>query len=134
MEPPKIWREKRQRYLGIGIECKDCSAKTFPYSTHCPKCGGENITEYQISEKGKIVQFSQVYQTAKEMMSNVPYAVGIIELEDGIKVTGQIVDIDYSEIKKDMLVRRVLRIIGKDSKEGLIRYGFKFVPINYSLK
>ncbi|MHA1198597.1 MAG: Zn-ribbon domain-containing OB-fold protein [Candidatus Heimdallarchaeaceae archaeon] len=130
MEPPKIWREKRQRYLGIGIECFNCNKKNFPFTDHCPSCGSENVEEYKLAEKGKIVQFSQVNQTAEEMMAYVPYAVGIIELEDGIKVTGQIVDIDYSQIKVGMQVRMVLRVLAKDGKEGLIKYGFKFVPID----
>jgi uncharacterized OB-fold protein len=126
MEPPKIWREKRHRYLGIGIECLDCSTKSFPYAELCSQCGNKNIKEYKLAEQGKIIQFTQVNQTAEEMMENVPYAVGIIELDDGIKVTGQIVDIDYSEIKKNMRVRMVLRVLAKDGNEGLIRYGFKF--------
>ncbi len=128
MEPPKIWREKRQRYLGLGINCVKCSTKNFPFTDHCPNCGSENVEEYKLAEKGKILQFSQVNQTTEEMMENVPYAIGIIELEDGIKVTGQIVDVDYSQIKVDMQVRMVLRVLSKDGKEGLIKYGFKFVP------
>ncbi|MCE7742927.1 MAG: Zn-ribbon domain-containing OB-fold protein [Candidatus Heimdallarchaeota archaeon] len=130
MEPPKIWREKRQRYLGTGIECSDCNNKNFPFTDYCPNCGSEKVEEYKLAERGKIVQFSQVNQTAEEMTTYVPYAIGIIELEDGIKVTGQIVDIDYSQIKVGLHVRMVLRILAKDGEEGLIKYGFKFVPVD----
>ena len=130
MEPPKIWREKRERYLGIGVECSDCSKKSFPFTKRCPNCGSNNVGEYKLAEKGKIVQFSQINQTSEVMMDYAPYAIGIIELEDGIKVTGQIVDIDYADIKNDMQVRMVFRLLAKDGKEGLIRYGFKFVPLD----
>ena len=81
MQPPKIWREKRQRYLGLGIECTECSSKTFPFSQQCPKCSSMNVKEYKISNSGKIIHFAQVSQTAKEMMANVPYVIGIVELD-----------------------------------------------------
>lgn len=128
MQPPKIWREKRQRYLGLGIECTECSSKTFPFSQQCPKCSSMNVKEYKISNSGKLIHFAQVSQTAKEMMANVPYVIGIVELDDGIRVTGQITDTNYSELKEGMRVRMVLRILAKDGEQGLIRYGFKFVP------
>ena len=130
MEPPKIWREKKHRYLGIGSHCLDCNNYAFPYTDFCPKCGSERIHEYKLAEKGKVLYFSQVNQTSDSMMHNAPYAVGLIELQDGIKVTGQIVDIEYSLIKTDMHVRMVLRVLSKDGDEGLIKYGFKFVPID----
>jgi len=130
MEPPKIWREKRNRYIGIGIECSDCSSKNFPYTKRCPKCGSKNVQEYKLSEQGKIIQFSQVNQTAQEMMLNVPYTLAIIELNDGITVTGQVVDIDYPQVRVNMKVRMTLRILAKDGNEGLIKYGFKFVPLD----
>ncbi len=130
MEPPKIWREKRQRYLGIGVKCLDCDYKAFPLTSFCPSCGSGNVQEYKLAEKGRIIQFTQVNQTSNDMMANVPYAIGIIELEDGIKVTGQIVDIDYSLIEIGMPVRMVLRVLSKDGTEGLIKYGFKFIPVD----
>ena len=68
MQPPKIWREKRERYLAVGIECKDCNNKSFPKSEYCSKCGGNNLEEYQLVKTGKLLQYSQVTQTAKEMM------------------------------------------------------------------
>lgn len=128
MQPPKIWRERRYRYLALGIECNDCKRKSFPYQTHCPYCGGNNVSEYRLPEKGKIKHFTKVTIAPEEMKSCAPYAVGIIELEDGIKVTAQIVDCKYEDLKEGMDVRMVFRVLTRDGNEGLIRYGFKFTP------
>ncbi|MCK5409042.1 MAG: Zn-ribbon domain-containing OB-fold protein, partial [Candidatus Heimdallarchaeota archaeon] len=128
-EPPKIWREKRERYLAAGINCKDCETKNFPKTEYCPNCGSSNVLEYKLSTKGKITHFTRVTQTMQEMTDYVPFIVGIIELDDGIKVTGQIVDTNYEKIKEEMKVRMVFRVLARDNDEGLIRYGFKFIPI-----
>ena len=129
MEPPKVWRERRERYLAIGIECTDCKGKSFPITQACPKCGSKNINDYKISTTGKILQFAQVTQTAPEMNFYTPFIIGIIELDDEIRVTGQIVDCDIKEIKESMPVRMVFRVLAKDGDEGLIRYGFKFASV-----
>jgi uncharacterized OB-fold protein len=128
MEPPKIWRERRQRYLALGILCKKCQVKSFPITDYCPECSSEDTEEYKLVQTGKIVHFTRVSQTADEMMFNVPYIIGLIELDDGIRVTGQITDTKFEDLKEGMKVRMIFRVLAKDSEEGLIGYGFKFVP------
>ncbi|MHA1817305.1 MAG: Zn-ribbon domain-containing OB-fold protein, partial [Candidatus Heimdallarchaeaceae archaeon] len=95
----------------------------------CTKCGSENVKEYKLATTGKIFHFSTVTQTSDEMMSGAPYLIAIIELEDGIKVTGQIVDCNLNEAREGMSVRMVFRVLAINGTEGLIRYGFKFAPI-----
>jgi uncharacterized OB-fold protein len=128
VEPPRIWRERRERYLALGIECLDCGIKNFPKSEYCVKCSSNNLKEYRIATKGRLLYFTQVTQTAEEMMVYAPYVIGLIELEDSIRVTGQIVDCNLDEVKEGMEVRMVFRILARDGDEGLIRYGFKFTP------
>ena len=129
MQPPKIWREKRERYLAVGTQCMDCKNKSFPKMKYCSKCKSINLEEYKLANTGKVLQFSQVTQTAKEMMQYSPFIIGIIELDDSIRVTGQIVDCNFDEVKEGMKVRMVFRILSQDDNEGLIRYGFKFAPV-----
>ncbi|NPD88506.1 MAG: Zn-ribbon domain-containing OB-fold protein [Asgard group archaeon] len=128
MEPPKIWREKRERYLAVGIKCLDCENKSFPKSEFCTKCSSNNVKEYKLADTGKLLYFTQITQTAQEMIEYAPYIVGIVELDDTLKVTGQIVDCNLDEVKEGMSVRMVFRILARDGNEGLIRYGFKFAP------
>ena len=127
MEPPKIWREKRERYLALATKCLDCNKISFPLIGNCPECSSENTTEHKLANTGKIVYFTQVTSTTKEKISYVPYTIGIIELDDGIRVTGQIVDCKYKDLKEGMKVRMIFRILSTNNDEGLIRYGFKFI-------
>ncbi len=128
MEPPKIWRERRERYLGIGNNCLDCKEKSFPKANYCLKCSSKNIEEYKLARTGKILHFTQVTQPAQETIMYSPFIIGLIELDDGIKVTGQIVDYNYDDVKEGMKVRMIFRVLSIDKEEGLIKYGYKFVP------
>ncbi|MHA1828014.1 MAG: Zn-ribbon domain-containing OB-fold protein, partial [Candidatus Heimdallarchaeaceae archaeon] len=82
MEPPKIWRERKERYLGIGIMCEDCKKKNFPKTRICPDCGSENVKPYKIAERGTLKYFTQIMNTGDELVFNTPYVVGLVELED----------------------------------------------------
>lgn len=128
MEPPRIWREKRERYLGIGNNCLDCNEKSFPKADYCLKCSSKNIEEYKLARTGKVVHFTLVTQSAEETIMYSPYIMGLVELDDGIKVSSQIVDCDYDDLKEGKEVRMTFRILSIDNDEGLVKYGFKFVP------
>ncbi|MHA1398497.1 MAG: Zn-ribbon domain-containing OB-fold protein [Candidatus Heimdallarchaeaceae archaeon] len=129
MQPPKIWREKRQRYLAIGMKCKKCGHKSFPLVMACPACGSNEIEEYKLQKQGELLQFTLVSQASHEMINFSPYVYGLIELEDGVKISGQIVDCKYSELKEGTKVRMIFRVLSRDNDEGLIKYGYKFTPI-----
>lgn len=129
MEPPKIWRERREKYLALGILCQECKRKSFPITLYCPHCSSENISELKLAQTGKILHFTRVTQTAEELMLYAPYIIGLVELDDGIEVTGQITDTKLEDLTEGMEVRMVFRILSKNGEEGLIGYGFKFVLI-----
>ncbi len=129
MEPPKIWRERREKYLALGILCQECKKKSFPITQYCPHCSSKNIAELKLAQTGKILHFTRVSQTAEELMFYAPYIISLVELDDGIKVTGQITDIKLEELSEGTKVRMVFRVLSKNGEEGLIGYGFKFVPI-----
>jgi len=63
------------------------------------------------------------------MEIEAPYIVGIVELDEGPKVTAQIVDAREEELKIGMPVKMVFRRLRVDGDEGLIHYGFKFTPV-----
>jgi hypothetical protein len=54
--------------------------------------------------------------------------VGIAELEDGVKLTAQIVDCDFASLKIGLKVRLEFRKLSEDGEAGIIHYGYKFVP------
>jgi len=51
-----------------------------------------------------------------------------IELNDGVRIYAQLVDVDPYEVREGMEVEATLRRVETDSHEGIIYYGTKFRP------
>lgn len=126
------WREIPGRYNLIGSKCECCGKVFFPKRSICPHCRRASMgkmSEYKVSKVGKVFSYSIVYEAPVENNILKPYAVAMIETNDGIKITGQIVDADLNEISIGMPVRVVFRKINEENSGGIIHYGFKFAPI-----
>ena len=125
------WREIPGRYNLKGTKCTNCGTIFFPRRDFCPKCrraGIGKIEEYDVVRSGEVYTFSIIYDapSANDMIK--PYAVVMVKTDDGVMVTGQLVDVNIDDVKIGMRVRAVLRKLDADGAAGVIHYGFKFVP------
>ena len=57
-----------------------------------------------------------------------PYVIAIVELEEGCRVTSQIVDVDPATVKIGMQVNAAFRKLGSEGEAGVIHHGYKFRP------
>ncbi len=121
------WRNYKDRYRIVGYKCVDCGATYFEKKGLCP-CGSLNFEEKEFSGKGKVVSFTKIHAAAEAFADMTPFCVGIIDLEEGARVTGQIADTKYEDLKIGMEVEAVLRKFYKSGSKGVIHYGTKFVP------
>ena len=81
---------------------------------------------FQFSGKGKIHSFSVIRSASDDFKKLAPYAVAIVELEEGAKLTTQLVDCDVDALEIGDPVEMVFRKIREDGEDGVISYGFKF--------
>jgi len=130
---PMYWRTIPQRYKLIGHKCKKCGSVNFPPKGVCKYCNASSeFEEIQLSGRGKVHTFVLISaggappEFAEQEKAGGQYPVAIVQLEEGPKVIGQIADADPKAVKIDMPVTTELRKIY--TEEGVIRYGFKFVP------
>jgi len=130
---PMYWRTIPQRYKLIGHKCKKCGSVNFPPKGVCKYCNASSeFEEIQLSGRGKVHTFALISaggappEFAEQEKAGGQYPVAIVQLEEGPKVIGQIADADPKAVKIDMPVTTELRKIY--TEEGVIRYGFKFVP------
>src|SRR5512136_2420845 len=131
---PMYWRTIPQRYNMVGQKCKKCGHVGFPPKGVCKYCSeSSEFDPIQRSGRGKIHTFDLISaagappEFTDQEKAGGSYPVAIVELAEGPKVIGQIADADPKEVKIGMPVKAELRKIY--SEEGVIRYGFKFVPI-----
>ncbi|MFH1821506.1 MAG: Zn-ribbon domain-containing OB-fold protein [Methanobacteriota archaeon] len=127
MAAPRFWREIPNRYNLIGTRCGNCNKVLFPPRYICPYCRRMGKLEpYKLSRRGKIVTCCVSYVGPEGMEDQVPYVLAIVELDDGPRLTTQIVDCKPEEVNMGDEVELTFRRIGSDNEDGVIYYGFKF--------
>lgn len=132
---PLHWRKYEERYQLLGTRCKKCGNVYFPLRKICPYCrrAGKPVP-IRFSGKGKVHSFTVIRAPPDGFELFAPYIVGIIELDEGPKVISQIVDCGQDDVRIGMPVSACFRRLRTEGKDGIICYGFKFRPTDYSWK
>lgn len=121
------WRRIPERYLILGSKCVSCDTNYFPQRAVCPKCRRKGkLEKTRYCGKGKIYSFTEIRAPSSGFEDQAPYVLAIIELDEGPRLTAQIVDCVHCDVKIGDRVKSVFRVIQRNDPEGLIHYGFKF--------
>jgi len=83
----------------------------------------------KLKGKGKVITYSIIHVAPECFEGQAPYPIAIVELEEGPRVTAQLVDCDPEDVNVGMLVESTFRKIQEDGYIGAIYYGYKFRPV-----
>ncbi len=123
---PLFWRLKDSKYRLIGSRCTTCKEVFFPKKNLCPVCRRRgSIEDMQFNGNGRIVSYTIVRVPPEGFEKYAPYAVAVIDLEEGARVSGQVVG-NITKVRTGKQVRTVFRKIHEDGSDGLINYGLKW--------
>jgi len=128
MQVPKHWRQIPQRYRMEATKCKKCQFISFPARLVCPECGSKEFDTINLSGNGKIDTYTIIRTAPEGFTDQAPYALGIVELDEGVKVMGQITDCEPDNLKIGDRVVSKFRRMNEEGKTGMIMYSYKFVP------
>ena len=86
----------------MGAHCPECDATYLPPRAICPQCLGENLEWTAVSGKGKLAAFTSIYIAPTFMIEqgfdrNNPYLTGIVELEEGPKISARLLGFDAAQ-------------------------------------
>jgi uncharacterized protein len=126
----RYWREIPQRYRLEGARCKKCGYIAFPPRLICPQCAGREFEPTKLAEEGAIETFTVIRVGPSNFGDETPYVVALIKLDDGAKLTAQVVDCDAAKLNVGDRVRREFRRLNADREDGVIFYGYKFVLVH----
>jgi len=131
MAIPRFWREIPSRYNLYGSKCGSCGSLDFPPRAVCPRCGRKSVGKMErvkLKGRGTVVSYTVVHEAPAQYEMMKPYVLAIIEMEEGCRLTSQIIDVDPSKVKIGMPVEATFRKLGQEGESGIIHYGYKFRP------
>lgn len=129
MPPSRAWRDYPQRYRLEAARCTGCNKVFFPPRLVCDSCGAREFETLKLNTKGKVVTYTVIRTPAEQFSMQAPFALGIIEMEEGVRLTAQITDLSFEELKVGMPVKLEFRNLYSEGDAGEINYGHKAVPI-----
>ncbi|UCD76686.1 MAG: Zn-ribbon domain-containing OB-fold protein [Phycisphaerales bacterium] len=129
MPPAKSWRTYPQTYRLEAARCLDCGKIFFPPRLICSKCHGRRFERFNMKRTGKVLTHTIIRTPGDAFSGEAPFAVGVIEMDDGARLTTQIVDVPFEEIKIGLLVKLEFRRHYCEGADGIINYGHKAVPL-----
>jgi len=86
----------------MAAKCKKCGTMLLPPRPMCTKCFSSDLEWVKLKSKGKLVTYTVIHVSPKQFESLIPYTVGIVELEDGLKLPGMIRGVEPEKISVGM--------------------------------
>lgn len=96
-------------------KCEACGTLRFPSHELCSKCNSTRSKWVEVSGRGEVFSFNimhQVYHPA--FASEVPYAVVVVELEEGCKFVSNLLGVKPHDIRCGMPVEVSFEKISED--------------------
>jgi uncharacterized OB-fold protein len=116
----------------IGHKCAGCGELFFPRKENgiCTHCYSTNLKEIPLSSRGTVYSHTVVTMRPPGgyYRGEVPYAIGFVELPEGIRVETLFTDCDPEEIAVGAEVELVIEKLHED-EEGNDVIAYKFRPV-----
>ena len=116
----------------IGSRCRSCGELFFPKQASglCSYCQSRDLEEVRLGSSGKIYSFTVVMQRPPVYyQAEVPYAIGFVELPEGIRIETLFTGCDLDSLRIGMDVEMVLETL-YENEEGAEVVAYKFRPVS----
>ncbi len=102
---------------------------TLPRRYVEPETGNREFEEVKLNGFGTILTYTIIHISADAYALQTPFAVAIIETDEGARLTAQVVDCGFDEIKIGARVELIFRKIVNEGHSGIINYGYKAILV-----
>ena len=86
----------------LGGRCIKCGKVHLPPRPLCDNCYSKDFEWTEIPSRGKLVTYTVIHIAPSQFQSMAPYAMGIIELANGLRLLGMINGMAPEQIKMGM--------------------------------
>lgn len=90
--PPRVSAFNRPFWSGLArgelltTRCRACGALGFPPRNLCRGCWGRELDWVPLRPRGRLYSFTRVHVAPEAFRAEVPYAIGLIDLDDGVRL------------------------------------------------
>ena len=110
----------------LGSRCTQCDHIDFPPRAVCPECLHEDMVKTPLSRRGTLYTYSMINYPAPGLTA--PYAVGYIDLPEGIRVFSMLTGWGKAGLAVGMDVEMIIEKFMED-EQGNTLLTNKFRPI-----
>lgn len=86
----------------MGGKCRKCGKIHMPPRPLCDKCLSTEFEWAEMPQKGELLTYTVIHVAPPQFQNMAPYAVGIIQLENGVKLPGIIKGVPLDKIRIGM--------------------------------
>lgn len=95
--------------------CAACGKWSFPVRERCPHCFAAKLEWRQASGRGTLYTFAIMHQVMNPGFAGaVPYNIAQIDLEEGVRMTSNVVGIPNDALKIGMKLEAIFEDVGQD--------------------
>lgn len=108
----QFYKYINQRRL-MGGKCQKCGKVHLPPRPLCDKCFSRGFEWVELPETGELLTYTVIHVAPPQFESMTPYTVGIVQIEDGLRIPGIIREAPPNQVKIGMK----LKVVFEDSDE-----------------
>ncbi len=117
-----FWDGVREEKLLVQ-KCSGCGTLRHIPKPWCANCLSDDYTWSQLSGKGEVYSYTIMHRApATSFQTEIPYAVALVELEEGVRMISNLVGVPIEDVKIGMPVKVVYEHVNDEAAL------FKFAP------
>jgi uncharacterized OB-fold protein len=125
---PRYTREIPHRYR-LEAQKFECGAVSLATRYVCPDNCCKKSKKITLKGTGKIITYTIIHIASDTFAKEAPFAVAVIETDEGARLTAQVVDCSFDDLKIGAKVKLIFRKVSEEGASGIINYGYKAVLV-----
>lgn len=97
--------------------CGDCGRLHYYPRAICPHCWSRNLTQEQVSGRGKLYSYVISHRAAPGFQEEAPYSIAVVELDEGPRMLTNVVGLPQTP--EDLVLDMALEVVFEEASEEI---------------
>lgn len=120
---PGLFEETEAGPALLASRCRTCGQLLFPARPTCLNCTGTDVEPVRLSRDGTLYTYTTVSLPSEHFPP--PYAIGWVELPEGVRVFSQLRGWEERPLKTGMAMRLFLETLWQEDDREVTGYVFR---------